>query len=186
MILTMHCTQHHANERLEVPQGPIGSSTLELDTCPSFNVRQLWRFMKKSNLLHDAFRWIRPKKVPINRLLEIVQVFFFGWNVYCATHDLLGAYPFSLRLTAYSTDESEAFVLAPSRKNLIDAKGLIDFSAVSHLTNFWKYHMAINDERDMHNVLLQLPSSQYPKTFLEQSMRKKRRLGMSWKGALCE
>ncbi|KAI4241221.1 MAG: hypothetical protein L6R42_011326, partial [Xanthoria sp. 1 TBL-2021] len=110
--------------------------------------------------------------------------FFFGWNVYCATHDLLGAYPFSLRLTAYSTDESEAFVLAPSRKNLIDAKGQIDFSAVSHLTNFWKYHTAINDERDMHNLLLQLPSSQYPKTLLEQPMRKKRRLGMRWKGAL--
>ncbi len=138
--------------------------------------------MKKSNLLHDGFRWTRSKT---NRLLQIIQVFFFGWNVYCATHDLPGAFPSSLRLSAYAMDESEACALAPPSRDLVDAQGQIDFSELSHLTNFWKFHLAINDEGRLRDILLQLPSSQYPKTCLERSMWGKRQLGMRWKGALC-
>ncbi|KAI4221199.1 MAG: hypothetical protein LQ349_007902 [Xanthoria aureola] len=111
---------------VEVPKHSRGSSSLELelepDASPSLNVRQLWRFMKKSNLLHDAFRWTRSETFRTNRLLQIIQVFFFGWNVYCATHDLPGAFPYSLRLTAYAMDESEACALAPPSRDLVDAK----------------------------------------------------------------
>ncbi|KAL8983361.1 MAG: hypothetical protein Q9205_002385 [Flavoplaca limonia] len=169
---------------VEVPRSPISASSLELDGSPSLNVRQLWRFMKRSNLLHDAFRWTCSKKLRTNRLLEILQVFFFGWNVYSTTHDLLDAYPFSLRLTAYALPDSEAFALAASSRNLVDAEGQIDFTVVSHLTNLWKFHLAIYSGGDLHDIVLQLSSFQYPKTSFEKSVPTKHRLGMKWKGAL--
>ncbi|KAL8653959.1 MAG: hypothetical protein Q9226_003629 [Calogaya cf. arnoldii] len=177
------CLQAIRQLIVEVPHGLMSSSSLELDASPSLNVRQLWRFMKKSNLLHDAFRWTRPKRLCTNRLLEIVQVFFFSWNVYYATHDLPEAYPFALRLTSYSMDESEALALAPSNRNLVNAGGQIDFSALSHLTNLWKFHLAINDVGGLQDILSQLPSSHYPKTCFEQSVRAVRR-SERWKGAL--
>ncbi|KAL8919617.1 MAG: hypothetical protein Q9172_004894 [Xanthocarpia lactea] len=169
---------------VERSRDPVGSSPLELDTSSSLNVRQLWRFMKKSNLLHDAFRWTRSKENGTDRLLEVIQVFFFGWNVCCATHNLHAAYPLSLRLTAYSVEQSEALALAPSNSNLVDAEGQINFSVLSHLTNLWKFHLAINDEGELRNILLQLPSDQHPMTFSEGSVRNAPRLGMRWKGAL--
>ncbi|KAL8672167.1 MAG: hypothetical protein Q9168_003366 [Polycauliona sp. 1 TL-2023] len=171
---------------LEVPTRPRSSSPQEPDASPSFNVRLLWRFMKNSSLLHDAFRYARPKQARIANLLQIVQVFFFGWNVYFATHDLPGAYPFALRRSAYAIHLSEAFALALPKRPLVDARGQIDFSGLSHLTNLWKFHLATNSAGTLHDILRQLPPSQHPNTILGQSWLRQRHLGMRWKGALCE
>lgn len=154
----------------------------------SLNVRQLWRFMKTSNLLHDAFRWTRFREHRINPLLEAIQVYFFGWNIWCARYKLGAAYPESLRRTAYSIEISEGIALAGCRRKLVNAKGQINFEALSHLTNFWKFHMAINVDGDLRRILLQLPPEQCPMSFpgpYKQGLPRSR-LGMKWQGALCK
>ncbi|KAL8771203.1 MAG: hypothetical protein Q9209_003374 [Squamulea sp. 1 TL-2023] len=169
---------------VEKPQDPVDSAPLEPDDASSLNVQQLWRFMKKSNLLFDVFRWTRAQESSINRLLEVIQVFFFGWHVWCATHQISAAYPRSLRLTAYFVERSEAVAAALPSKDLVDANGQIDFAVLSHLTNLWKFHLAINNDGELHRILGWLSSEEHPMSSFENFMRNKARLGRKWKGAL--
>ncbi|KAL8736208.1 MAG: hypothetical protein Q9166_000363 [cf. Caloplaca sp. 2 TL-2023] len=138
---------------VEKSQGPVNPSPYALCKASSFNVRQLWRFMKKSNLMHDAFRWTRFEECSTNRLLEVIQVYFFAWNVWCGSHDMLAAYPYSLRRTVYSVETSEFIATRCSSRSLVDAAGQIDFTVLSHLANLWKFHMAINDEGKLYHMI---------------------------------
>ncbi|KAL8780706.1 MAG: hypothetical protein Q9213_006352 [Squamulea squamosa] len=171
---------------VEKPQDPVDSAALKPNEPSSRNVQQLWRFMKKSNLLFDVFRWTRSQESSINRLLEVIQVFFFGWHVWCATHQISAAYPLSLRLTAYFVEKSEAVAVALPSRDLVDAKGQIDFAVLSHLTNLWKFHLAINDDGELHRIFGWLPTEEQLMSFSRSLVPNKARLGMKWKGALCE
>ncbi|KAL8675728.1 MAG: hypothetical protein Q9186_007650 [Xanthomendoza sp. 1 TL-2023] len=171
---------------VEKSQDPKDPSPHQLDKAVSLNIQQLWRFMKKSNLLHDAFRWTRFGEHPTDRLLEVIQVFFFGWNVWCCRYKLNAAYPESLRRTAYSMEKSERHALADPRTKLVDAKGQINFKHLSHLTNFWKFHMAINDDGDLYHILSPMPAEQTPMSFSGALIKRSphSRFGNKWQGAL--
>ncbi|KAL8818912.1 MAG: hypothetical protein Q9223_002552 [Gallowayella weberi] len=171
---------------VEKSQDPKDPSPYQLDKTVSLNVQQLWRFMKKSNLLHDGFRWTRFGEHPTDRLLQVIQVFFFGWNIWCSRYKLTAAYPESLRRTAYSIENSERIALADPRKKLVDAKGQINFTDLSHLTNFWKFHMTMNDDGPLHRILNQMPAEQNPMSFSGALMKHSPhpRLAKKWQGAL--
>ncbi|KAL8938574.1 MAG: hypothetical protein Q9211_003141 [Gyalolechia sp. 1 TL-2023] len=115
----------------------------------SNNCRQLWRFMKKSNFLFDAFRWAhatRDIEYQVDPLLMTLQVFFFTWNLSRTVDDAsTDAYPLSLRRSAYHIDWSQATVLAVPKFPLVDRHGRINMGLLYHLTNFWRFHLTLND-----------------------------------------
>ncbi|KAL8799368.1 MAG: hypothetical protein Q9182_005940 [Xanthomendoza sp. 2 TL-2023] len=159
----------------------------ELEKAVSLNIQQLWRFMKRSNLLHDAFRHTRFGDHPTDRLLQVIQVFFFSWTIRCSSREnLKDAFNEDLRRTPYSLEKSECVALADPRKKLVDAKGQINFTDLSHLTNFWKFHMALNEDGELYHILSQMPAEQYPMLFSGASAKHSPdpRLAKKWQGAL--
>ncbi|KAL8949657.1 MAG: hypothetical protein Q9222_004258 [Ikaeria aurantiellina] len=158
---------------------------------PSLNLKQLWRFMERSNLLHDAFRWRRPAKsihedgsVGCDRLLLVVRVLFFPLTLHLSTtKEVAGAFPFSLRRTAYQICESEKVALSQSLCHLVNHDGDINFDLVAHLTNFWKFHIATNEGGRLYDVFSDLDIQTRPMLWNGKIKHGKANLGRKWKGA---
>ncbi|KAL8694335.1 MAG: hypothetical protein Q9218_000972 [Villophora microphyllina] len=161
----------------------------------SRNIDQLWHFMTKSNLLHDAFRWPHVRTSPgeavpdmDSSLLGIIRVVFFPWTLLTAMSDVLG-YPYSLRQTAYGIEYSQDHVLdliEPHRDQpLVDHNGEIDLNSLCHMTNVWKFHLAINDHGPLREMFSNLPYWERPRLHLEDSLvQEDMNMGNMWKGAL--
>ncbi|KAL8727925.1 MAG: hypothetical protein Q9181_005526 [Wetmoreana brouardii] len=156
----------------------------------SKNIQQLWRFMRKSNLLYDAFRWSVQWTVgdgylaQTTQLLGAIQVAFFSWNLhFSTTEDLTAAYPLSLRQTAYAVGWSIDSLLAPHKIPLVDHEGLINLTLLMHLTNFWKFHLTINDEGPLKDMYLDLSPWERIAAWDTKLTHNETRLGRSWKGS---
>ncbi|KAL8700970.1 MAG: hypothetical protein Q9201_005162 [Fulgogasparrea decipioides] len=159
----------------------------------SKNIQQLWRFMKKSNLLYDAFRWSAQGAADESYLarttnfLRIVQVAFFSWNLhFSTTEDLTAAYPLSLRQTAYAMAYSIPLLLGRHETLLVDHEGLINLQWLMHLTNFWKFHLAINDEGPLKDMYLDLPVWERIAAWDTKLTHNETKLGRNWKGSWCK
>ncbi|KAL8719370.1 MAG: hypothetical protein Q9225_003627 [Loekoesia sp. 1 TL-2023] len=158
----------------------------------SNNMLQLWRYMKKSNLLHDGVHWSSSVSSPdrgflYGRMNEmvIVQTLFFGWTLYFATTDnLSAAYPMSLRLTAYNIEWAQNILTSPPKAKLVLDCGEINVKILAALTEFWKFHLVINNEGALHQIFLELPGDEWPNAFRSRLRQGEIRLGHKWKGAL--
>ncbi|KAL8839485.1 MAG: hypothetical protein Q9170_001708 [Blastenia crenularia] len=146
---------HSAEERscLAVIRQLMIESAWQLPDALSNNFQQLWRFMKKSNLLFDAFRWVRPDDVTdgdlashASPLLMTIRVFFFTWHLFfTGAENLTAAYPLSLRQNVYHIKWSQDIVLARGYLPLIDMHGNVDMGLLCHLTNFWRFHLTLSE-----------------------------------------
>ena len=160
----------------------------------SNNIQQLWRYMKKSNLLYDGGRWSssvrsQDRRFPygsINQMV-IVQTVFFGWTLYFAKmENLSAAYPMSLRRIAYNIEWAQMTLMSRPKAKLILEKGEINVKILSALTRFWKFHLVINDDGSLYRIFSKLPEDEWPNAFQTKLHQGEIRLGRKWKGALCK
>lgn len=146
--------------------------------------------MKKSNLLFDAFRFSCVKDDThdaTSKLLGTIGVLFFSWNLrFSIAGNLSSAYPLSLRRTAYHVALSQDYLLGCQETPLVKPKGEIDLNLVSHLTNFWKFHLAICDEGHLKDMYSDLPLWMRIPAWTPDTVQNENELGHKWKGALCE
>lgn len=139
---------------LQILRQLINEGSTHTHESPSNNLNQIWRFMKKSNFLFEAFRWVRAGDVPskdighcVNPLLMTLRVLFFPWTLsFTVAKNSPDLYPLAYRRTAYRIKWSQDVVLAPAEKPLVDMYGGIDMGLMYHLANFWKFHLVINQE----------------------------------------
>ncbi|KAL9580752.1 MAG: hypothetical protein Q9212_004308 [Teloschistes hypoglaucus] len=167
------------------------------DLSVSRNINQLYKFFRKSNLLHDAFRWSHVRSSPgatvpdwDYHLLTVIRVFFFVWTIQFATEqDFPDFYPVALRKTAYRLEYSQARVLslteASLHRTLVEQNGDIDFVRLNHLINLWKYHLCLNPIGQLMENYANLPWYQRPRLHLDQDwIPDNLNIGALWKGAL--
>ncbi|KAL8712287.1 MAG: hypothetical protein Q9220_003438 [cf. Caloplaca sp. 1 TL-2023] len=159
---------------------------LIIDTQAGFslNLIQLSRFMERSNILHDAFRW----QCPLNecgRLLLIMRALFFPLTLHLSiTESLSGAYPFSLRRTAYQIYESNEIAFDYRWVEFVNAGGDINFDLIAYLTNFWKFYMAIDEEGWYCHYFTDLDAHDQPKLWKGKIQEGRANLPHKWKGAI--
>ncbi|KAL9590349.1 MAG: hypothetical protein Q9203_000869 [Teloschistes exilis] len=167
------------------------------DPSVSRNINQLYKFFRKSNLLHDAFRWSHVRASPgaavpdwDNHLLTVIRVFFFVWTIQFATEeDYPDFYPVALRKTAYRLEDSQVRILSltePSHhRALVAQNGDIDFVGLNHLINLWKFHLCLNLVGSLTENYANLPWYKRPKLHLDQAwIPDTLNIGILWKGAL--
>ncbi|KAI4141464.1 MAG: hypothetical protein LQ341_003513 [Variospora aurantia] len=160
--------------------------------APSNNYQQLARFKTKSNLLFDAFRLVKPHEAPggdiehlINPLLLTIHVVFFADYLICSAVDTLtGAYPLSLRQTVYNIKWSQDVVLDAPERPLVNKHGAINMGLLYHLTNFWRFHLVLNDDSSLHTIFINMAREYQPyaptRRLKENTLFSRKR----WAGAL--
>ncbi|KAL8973768.1 MAG: hypothetical protein Q9197_001982 [Variospora fuerteventurae] len=160
--------------------------------APSNNYQQLARFKTKSNLLFDAFRLVKPHEAPggdiehlINPLLLTIHVVFFADYLICSAVDTLtGAYPLSLRQTVYNIKWSQDVLLDAPERPLVNKHGAINMGLLYHLTNFWRFHLVLNDDSSLHTIFINMAREYQPyaptRRLKENTLFSRKR----WAGAL--
>ncbi|KAL8929837.1 MAG: hypothetical protein Q9208_000981 [Pyrenodesmia sp. 3 TL-2023] len=162
--------------------------------APSNNHRQLARFMMKSNLLYDAFRWVRKEDAAlalndigaiINPLLMAIHVYFFSYYVKFTQDDALtGAYPLAYRQTVYHIKWSQTVVLAPAKSPLVSTAGTIDMAWLYHATNFWRFHMVLNDDSALFDIFTTLKQVLKPVQPVRQVQHNSIKSRQNWMGSI--
>ncbi|KAI4204063.1 MAG: hypothetical protein LQ350_001456 [Teloschistes chrysophthalmus] len=169
----------------------------DFDPSASRNINQLYKFFRKSNLLHDAFRWSHVRFLPgtavpdrDHHLLTVIRVFFFIWTIqFASEEDFPDFYPVSLRKTCYRLEYSQARVLSLTEPNLhralVEQNGDIDFVGLNHLINLWKFHLCLNPFGQLMENYANLPWYHRPKLHLDHIwILDTLNIGNLWKGAL--
>lgn len=150
--------------------------------------------MMKSNLLFDAFRWVQSRDKAggdigrlVNPLLMTIHVACFSYGLAFTENDTLtGAYPLSLRQSVYHIKWSQDVVLASPDSPLVNKYGAVDMGLLYHLTNFWRFHLILNDDGAVFRLFNSLNWNYKPiirGTMLEQN---KVFFSRNWIGAMCE
>ncbi|KAI4193195.1 MAG: hypothetical protein LQ348_002925 [Seirophora lacunosa] len=155
---------------LEAIRQLIIESITHSRNTPSNNYRQLARFKTKSNLLFDAFRWVKPHEAPggdvgylINPLLMTIHVFSFAdYLIYSAADALTGLYPLGLRQTVYNIKWSQDVLLGTHEIPLVNKYGAVNMGLLYHATNFWRFHLVLNDDSSLFAVFTSLTRDYQP------------------------
>ncbi|KAL8760771.1 MAG: hypothetical protein Q9184_003056 [Pyrenodesmia sp. 2 TL-2023] len=172
----------------------IRESLSHLRHAPSNNHRQLARFMMKSNLLYDAFRWVREEDAAlalndigaiINPLLMTIHVYFFSYYLKFTQDDALtGAYPLAYRQTVYHIKWSQTVVLAPPKSPIVNTAGMIDMAWLYHATNFWRFHMVLNDDSALFDIFTTLKLVLKPVQPVRQVQHNSIKSRQNWMGSI--
>ncbi|KAL9010925.1 MAG: hypothetical protein Q9173_004188 [Seirophora scorigena] len=177
---------------LEAIRQLIIESITHSRNAPSNNHRQLARFKTKSNLLFDAFRWVKPHEAPggdigylINPLLMTIHVFSFAdYLIYSAADALTGLYPLGLRQTVYNIKWSQDVLLDMHELPLVNKNGAINMGLLYHATNFWRFHLVLNDDSSLFAIFMNLARDYQPyaptRRLKDNTLFSRKR----WKGAL--
>lgn len=152
--------------------------------------------MMKSNLLFDAFRWVREEDAAlalndigaiVNPLLMAIHVYFFSYYLkFTADDALAGAYPLAYRQTVYHIKWSQTVMLALPEAPLVNTAGVVDMAWLYHATNFWRFHMVLNDDSALFEVFATLKQQYKPVQPYRQVERNSIKSRQNWGGALCE
>lgn len=150
--------------------------------------------MMRSNLLFNAFRGMEPSDAAggdiqhlVNPLLMTIHVFFFPYYLSFTVDDTLrGAVPLAFRQTAYNIKWSQDILLAPPELPLVTHQGAIDIGLLYHMTNFWRFHIVLNEDSSIFNIFSRLPDDYKPRAPTRKLKNNKLSFKKNWVGAICE
>ncbi|KAL8942748.1 MAG: hypothetical protein Q9216_001496 [Gyalolechia sp. 2 TL-2023] len=166
----------------------INEGSKHTSDSPPKNCMHLWKFMKQSNLLFDAFRWVHAEgdiAPQVNPLLMTIQVFFFTWNLYHTADPYSTAtYPAALRQSIYHIKWSQDAVLTTPEMPLVDGYGIINMGLLLHLTNFWRFHLTLNDEGKLWHIYSGLGTENWPIAGYDKLEQDRPVFVRNWKGAM--
>ncbi|KAL8966418.1 MAG: hypothetical protein Q9183_003379 [Haloplaca sp. 2 TL-2023] len=157
------------------------------DTAPK-NLQQIWRFLKKSNFLFDACRWsyaMGGEHDQTNELLATVRLFFFSETIMLTNvQSLDAAYPWPLRQTVYGIRKSQDYLLQNVYKPIVKPYGELDREYLSHLTNFWKFHLGVCKDSTAKQLYESCTEEEQIAPWAPTKSRTGLRLGNKWKGTI--
>ncbi|KAL8870132.1 MAG: hypothetical protein Q9174_003751 [Haloplaca sp. 1 TL-2023] len=156
------------------------------DTAPK-NLQQIWRFLKKSNLLFDAFRYSSEVGDHLDQTSEIlatIRLFFFSESIlYTDAEFLDAAYPWAYRQTVYGLRKSQDVLILDEYAPFVKAYGEIDLVLLSNLANFWKFHLGVCNKSKARKIYKSLAEEEKIAPWAPTEACAGLKLGKKWKGA---